>query len=220
MVDTRWRGAAVVAFAGFLVSWVGHKQHWHWLDVADHRLLGVLHDYGVKHPAWVSLWAGVSDVFHDRMLAAVALVASTVAVFRRNFRVAGFLVGSVVASGLVTATVKAVVGRPRPVTRLVAEHSTSFPSGHSLSVMAATLAFATVAWPLLSSRWRTVVAVIVPLVVLLVGFARVALNVHHPSDVIAGWALGFLWYLLWVAVLPPWPVKATTGTGSVEKSAG
>jgi undecaprenyl-diphosphatase len=30
--------------------------------------------------------------------------------------------------------------------------------------------------------------------VLAVGFGRVALNVHHPSDVLGGWALGYLYF--------------------------
>ncbi len=38
----------------------------------------------------------------------------------------------------------------------------------------------------------------------LVGLARVALNVHHPSDVVAGWALGLLYFLLCMAVLHRW----------------
>lgn len=209
MADRCRRWAALLAAVALAAAWIGHQQNWHWLDVGDQRILGVLHDYGVKHPGWVSFWSGFSDVFHDVVLAGLALIPIAIALFRRHFRVAGLLAGAVVASLPVTGAVKALVGRPRPVTRLVAENSTSFPSGHSLTIMAATLAFGTVAWPLLSHRWRIVASVAGLLIVLLVGFARVALNVHHPSDVIAGWSLGFLWYLLWVTFLPPWPVTAS-----------
>jgi membrane-associated phospholipid phosphatase len=53
----------------------------------------------------------------------------------------------------------------------------------------------------------------------LVGFARVALNVHHPSDVVAGWALGFLYYLLCLLyyllclrLVPPRPITSVVET--------
>ena len=38
-------------------------------------------------------------------------------------------------------------------------------------------------------------------VILLVGLSRVVLNVHHPSDVLAGCALGLRYYLVCVAVV-------------------
>jgi membrane-associated phospholipid phosphatase len=38
---------------------------------------------------------------------------------------------------------------------------------------------------------------------LLVGIARVALNVHYPSDVLAGWSLGYLYFLLCLLVFRP-----------------
>jgi membrane-associated phospholipid phosphatase len=40
-------------------------------------------------------------------------------------------------------------------------------------------------------------------VVLAVSFGRLAVNVHYPSDVMAGWALGYLWYLGWLLVIRP-----------------
>jgi membrane-associated phospholipid phosphatase len=40
-------------------------------------------------------------------------------------------------------------------------------------------------------------------VVLAVSFGRLAVNVHYPSDVIGGWALGYLWYLCWLMVISP-----------------
>jgi membrane-associated phospholipid phosphatase len=51
---------------------------------------------------------------------------------------------------------------------------------------------------------RVPVAVVGVVTMLLVGLARVALNVHHPSDVVAGWALGLLYFLLCMAVLRRW----------------
>jgi undecaprenyl-diphosphatase len=41
------------------------------------------------------------------------------------------------------------------------------------------------------------------LIVVAVGVGRVVLNVHHPSDVVAGWALGYVWFVLSLWLLPP-----------------
>lgn len=68
----------------------------------------------------------------------------------------------------------------------------SFPSGHSANSagMITTLAI------IFKKTWLTVIAVILPL---LVGISRFALGVHYPTDVLAGWVLGY-----GMAFLMPW----------------
>ena len=50
---------------------------------------------------------------------------------------------------------------------------------------------------------RRVAIAVSALSVLSVGTARVALNVHYPSDVLAGWSLGYLYFLLCLLVFRP-----------------
>jgi membrane-associated phospholipid phosphatase len=52
------------------------------------------------------------------------------------------------------------------------------------------------------STGRVAIAV-TALSLLSVGIARVALNVHYPSDVMAGWSLGYLYFLLCLLVFRP-----------------
>jgi len=86
---------------------------------------------------------------------------------------------------------------------LVSASSTSFPSGHAVGTMAAVLALLAVALPAVGRSYRAPLIGAGALIVVAVGVGRVVLNVHHPSDVVAGWALGYLWFVLCATLLPP-----------------
>ena len=202
-------GGAVAAVIIYAAMWVGYVQNWAWLDAVDTGLLRVFHDFGTSHPGWVSFWVVFCIVFGPTAFRLVALVVIAVALARRNLQTALFLVISVELMGLVTEGAKWLSNRPRPSTALVYGIATSFPSGHALGVMVAVLSLLTVLWPLVPQRLRTSVIVISGVLVFMVGFARVILNVHNPSDVVAGWALGFLYYLLCVRLVPPRPFSST-----------
>jgi len=75
---------------------------------------------------------------------------------------------------------------------LAPEHTYSFPSGHAMGSMALVAALAVLAWP---TRWRWIAVVGGGVFTLLVGFSRVYLGVHYPSDVVAGWAAALAWVL-------------------------
>ncbi|WP_350355351.1 phosphatase PAP2 family protein [Mycolicibacter heraklionensis] len=203
------RAAALISVAAavavYVLMLVGYRQDWTWLAGVDTAALDASYDVAVKHPFWVRFWDGISTVFEPAVFRAVGMVAALVAVLRHRLRAALFLLLAVEASGLLTVLAKGSVGRPRPVTALVTASSTSFPSGHALGVMIGVGALLLLALPVLRRRNVRVAAVSVGvLVVGAVGVARVALNVHHPSDVLAGWALGWAYLTAWALVLQPW----------------
>jgi membrane-associated phospholipid phosphatase len=56
--------------------------------------------------------------------------------------------------------------------------------------------------------------------VVLIGVGRVVLNVHYPSDVLAGWALGYAYFALCLLIVPPTrPVTLPDETPEVPDSA-
>jgi hypothetical protein len=63
-----------------------------------------------------------------------------------------------------------------------------------VAIVVTVFALLTVLWPAMNRRLHVVAVWTGALIVLAVGFGRVALNVHHPSDVLAGWALGYLYF--------------------------
>ncbi len=195
--------AALLAAAVYGMLWVGVADHWSWLESADTWTLQRFHDHGVMHPAWVTFWRLVSDVFSPNALRIVGLVWIVVAVVGRQTRVAWFLAVAALPAGLVTAAAKALADRPRPGTALTHAASSSFPSGHALGIMVGVLTFGTLLWPRIGASMRVPAVALGAALVFLVGLSRVVLNVHHPTDVVAGWLLGLVYFLVCVRLFPP-----------------
>ena len=136
-------------------------------------------------------------------LVAVPVIAVTWAGFlwwRGRRRDAALLAAAVIGSTLLNMLLKAVFQRDRPDfwEHLVVENSYSFPSGHAMASMSLAASLAVIAW---SSRWRWPAIVLGAVYVLVVGFSRVYLGVHFPSDILAGWCVAVLWVAIVVTVL-------------------
>jgi len=92
---------------------------------------------------------------------------------------------------------KLVFGRPRPTEAFFGYElpdSYSFPSGHALVSCCFFGALAAI----LTQRsrlggWQYAIWAAAALLVALIGFSRIYLGVHHPSDVLAGYAASIVW---------------------------
>ncbi|MBU3078430.1 phosphatase PAP2 family protein [Sphingomonas quercus] len=154
-----------------------------WTDGLDRAGLSALSN----GPAgfWL-IWTRLADS-HVRIPVAILAVALLVA-RRDRFAAAGLLVTVGGALGL-NALAKDLVARPRPT---LFPHGDpvdgfSFPSGHSEGAAALALGLALYLAP---PRWRGWAVAAALLFMTLVGLSRVALGVHWPSDVLAGWCEG------------------------------
>ncbi|KUI27572.1 hypothetical protein AU196_19535 [Mycobacterium sp. IS-1742] len=219
MPHRRWLiASAVFATAVFALLWIGYAAHWAWLYDADLAVLEPLDRFGTAHPGWVTGWVVYCTVLGPTVLRLVGIVVIVVALVRRRIRTALWLVLTVELSGLLLVLAKAVADRQRPATALVLAQSTSFPSGHALGLMVCVPAFLVLLVPLLppaSRRWAIAIGVVL---IATIGAGRVVLNVHHPSDVVAGWALGYAYVVLCLLLYPP-RVSPTDGTPAAPGTA-
>lgn len=122
---------------------------------------------------------------------------------------ATLLLVSTVGGSLLTALLKAVFGRARPelFESGYAASFYSFPSGHAAVAVGfyGTLTLI-LAYRLRGfARWAVVASGV--LLVLLIGFSRLYLGVHYPTDVLAGFLAAPLWvisvgvvYVVWLSV--------------------
>jgi undecaprenyl-diphosphatase len=205
--------SAVLAVAVYALLWIGYALHWNWVITTDSSLLEIGHRHGAAHPGWVTAWDVFCTVLGPTAFRLLTLVVIVFALVRRNVRVAMFLAISVELSGVVTEIAKYASSRPRPITALVAAPSSSFPSGHALGVMVGVLALLTIVRPIVRRPLRAWLVALGALTVAAVGIGRVVLNVHYPSDVLAGWALGYAYFVACLLMMPPArPVTATDET--------
>jgi undecaprenyl-diphosphatase len=95
---------------------------------------------------------------------------------------------------VINRTVKLLLHRARP--HLWASPSPEldygFPSGHAMSSMTFVVMLAVLTW---NTRWRWWVLITGSLFVILIGWTRLYLGVHYPSDVLAGWMAALSWAL-------------------------
>jgi undecaprenyl-diphosphatase len=210
----KWTAAsAALAAVVYIATWIGWTLPWKWIADVDSSTLATSYRLAAEHPAWVGTWDAICTLFSPFVFRVVAAGVIVHALIRKKRRTAVFLLLAVELSGPLTVLAKWVGDRPRPDTAMVAASSTSFPSGHAVGVMASVLAFAVVLAPYVRADLRRVLVVAGVLTVVAVGVGRVALNVHHASDVVAGWALGYLWVLVCLPVIRPIArVRAVAGT--------
>ncbi len=96
---------------------------------------------------------------------------------------------------VMTFVLKHLISRPRPELADGADYvgiALSFPSGHATQVTAAAL----IVWLLLRRirfQWSVIVAPVLLFIVVMVAISRLYLQVHYPSDILAGELVAILW---------------------------
>lgn len=113
------------------------------------------------------------------------------------FGLAATLLGAAVTG----YAMKALVGRARPSGLIpsMIETSSSFPSGHATAAMALYGFLAYFLCALFPER-KAMVLTAAALLIGIIGFSRLYLGVHFPSDVLAGYLVGGLCLLLGIAI--------------------
>jgi membrane-associated phospholipid phosphatase len=193
-----WAVTAFIAVTLAVLMWAGY--HWHepWEHNADWALLSPAHTVGTHHHIWVWFWKAVSDLLY--VMRFTTTVAIGAALAWKRWGTAVLLIACGPLSYLVSSWLKSWVNRPRPITHLDTVPGTSFPSGHAFETTAGVLALVVLIAAVYSHRRRLLLGLGLGVIVL-VGCARVALNVHNPSDVVAGWAMGFVYFAALYLVL-------------------
>ena len=152
----------------------------------------------------------LSRIGSTAVLTWLVVIATVLLLVRRRYRLAVYLPVTGIGALILDPAVKAAVGRLRPVVAHPVAHGAgfSFPSGHALGSSVVYGALLLVFAPALTRRWRTPVIALVGLLVVAIGFSRLALGVHFLSDVLGAWALGIVWLGITAYAFEVWRLRS------------
>lgn len=208
---------AAVPF-GIVVILVREKTGW--LRTIDLRAAANMHAYDESHPWFVKGMKVITNSGSTPAWIIILTAAGGWLVYRRLYRLASFLAVTAIGSSLLNAAIKRAVGRTRPVLvhPIATATGKSFPSGHTQAAIVGYGILVLVFLPAIGRRWRPVAVAVAAVMVVLIGFSRVALGVHFVSDVVGALIIGSAWLLAMTAAFSAWrqerhlgPVRAVAG---------
>lgn len=122
----------------------------------------------------------------------VAMMIGFFLLLKRRWHQLAYFLTALSGSILINRTVKLLLHRVRPHLwqSPAPEIDYGFPSGHAMSSMTLVAALVILTW---HTRWRWLVLVVGGLFVLVIGWTRLYLGVHYPSDVLAAWTVSIAW---------------------------
>lgn len=170
------------------------------IAVDDQRFENLL--LSVRSPFFLNVFGFITLFGNPLVVLGIAPVVGAFLWYSKIYRACAMgLAVTLIGAGSVGYIMKIMVGRMRPggLIPSAIETSFSFPSGHATAAMAL---YGFIAYLLFRLFPEKQILVMVATVVILgsIGFSRLYLGVHFPSDVLGGYILGGLWLLIGIEI--------------------
>ena len=138
----------------------------------------------------------VASLAGSQVIIVAAVALGLFFIWHRNGRDLILLTVTVGGEELINLIFKSVFNRPRPIFSdpVALANGFSFPSGHAMASM---VFYGLIAYFLMrrskSILERFLIVLIGLLIVAIIGFSRIYLGLHYPSDVLGGYSAGLAW---------------------------
>ncbi|MGK4582626.1 phosphatase PAP2 family protein [Kitasatospora sp. HPMI-4] len=187
LLDSAAAALGCAALLGVLLALVA--SHWGPLARLDRSWVDALHGFARGHTAWTASMQMVSDIGGPATTRIVLGVAAVWLWMIGARMLAGWAAAQLLLGWLAGWGGKILVDRARPHFADPVSYASgaAFPSGHAMASAITGAALVILLWPHANRAGRAVACTVAALAVLIIGWTRIALGVHWPSDVLAGW---------------------------------
>ncbi len=150
-------------------------------------------------PALATLFLVITQTGNEIFISVLTVYLGIIFLLQKEYALLTRLVLAAGGGGFLDLTLKVIFRRPRPDFPNVWVHPLdySFPSGHAMmSIILYGLIATLLIRQIKFRRKRTLILVAASLMILIIGFSRLVLGAHYPSDILAGWSVGGAWLIL------------------------
>ncbi|MFB2835436.1 phosphatase PAP2 family protein [Floridanema evergladense] len=122
----------------------------------------------------------------------IVVLISLILLFQKRWRSFAFLVTTATGATIINRTAKEIMHRVRPHLwdSPAPELDYAFPSGHAMTSMTLVATLVILTW---GTIWCLPILILGSLFVFTIGWTRLYLGVHFPSDILAGWTVAIAW---------------------------
>ena len=181
-----WRTDVALVLMGVCFFVLAALVLFHVTDSLDRAFLSALE--GIRSGSLTEVVKVVTDF--AGLYASVGILAAVGVsfAFSKQYDKAVILACIALAATLIGLAIKVAVARNRPdvAMALMSETGSSFPSRHAVTSSAIGFGIIALLW---STKWRLVALLASVLYVVGIGFTRLYLAVHFPTDIIGAWLL-------------------------------
>ena len=147
-------------------------------------------------PLLDQIMVGITFLGQPSVLVVLSLSLGIWLLFQRRRSEATTLAIAAIGAAGLNYWLKELFARDRPALwdRVVDVRYYSFPSGHA---MVSVVMYGLIGYLLAKTfpRWRGLIFILTVLLVVAIGFSRLYLGVHWPTDIAAGYAAGLVWLI-------------------------
>lgn len=194
LLTIRVVGLLIAAFAIWVFAQIADEVVEKETTTTDTQILQAIRR--LHTPLLDQIMVGITFLGQPSVLVVLSLSLGIWLLFQRRRSEATTLAIAAIGAASLNYWLKELFARDRPALwdRVVDVRYYSFPSGHA---MVSVVMYGLIGYLLAKTfpRWRVLIFILTISLIVAIGFSRLYLGVHWPTDIVAGYAAGMVWLI-------------------------